>query len=91
MKYLICYDIPNTKVRTKLSKYLESFAWRVQYSVFICEVQDKKLSNIKNNLRQIVASDEESSLFIYPICMTCNSKLWSIGRTLEEKLSYYVI
>ena len=31
MKYLICYDIPETKMRTKIVKYLQKFSYRLQY------------------------------------------------------------
>lgn len=34
MRYLISYDISDTKIRNKVVKYLESFCYRVQYSVF---------------------------------------------------------
>ena len=35
--YLICYDIAEQKIRNRLVKFLESFSWRVQESVFLCE------------------------------------------------------
>ena len=34
MRYLICYDIADTKLRTKVAKYLEGFAFRIQYRAF---------------------------------------------------------
>ena len=36
MQYLISYDISDTKIRNKVVKYLESFCYRIQYSVFLC-------------------------------------------------------
>ena len=34
MKYLVTYDIINDKKRTKLSDLLETYGYRVNYSVF---------------------------------------------------------
>ena len=41
MRYLICYDISDDKVRRSVVKYLEQRAWRVQYSVFSCEMTEQ--------------------------------------------------
>ena len=30
MRYIICYDISENPVRTRLAKYLESIAWHIQ-------------------------------------------------------------
>lgn len=37
MKYLICYDVSSDKCRRRIAKYLESFAYRMQYSVFMAQ------------------------------------------------------
>lgn len=43
MFYLVSYDIPETRRRTKLAKILEDFGDRVQYSVFECILDEKLL------------------------------------------------
>ena len=45
MFYLVSYDIPDTKRRTKLAKTLEDFGDRVQYSVFECILDGVLLDN----------------------------------------------
>lgn len=51
MRYLISYDISDTKTRNKVVKYLESFCYRVQYSVFLCVHAHVKVESIAKNLR----------------------------------------
>ena len=50
MKYLICYDISDDKCRRKVVKYLESLAYRIQYSVFRADCTREQLNKIKNRL-----------------------------------------
>ncbi|MDU3113586.1 MAG: CRISPR-associated endonuclease Cas2 [Megasphaera sp.] len=50
MRYLICYDIADTKLRTKVAKYLEGFAFRIQYSVFMCENTEKGMAEVYKRL-----------------------------------------
>ncbi len=45
MRYLICYDIPDNKTRDNIVKYLERFAWRVQYSVFSCRLETERATS----------------------------------------------
>lgn len=68
MRYLISYDISDTKIRNKVVKYLESFCYRVQYSVFLCvhahvrvETIAKKLEVLTQGMKHGASS---SSLFL---------------------------
>lgn len=42
MTYVISYDIESNKIRTKLAKLLEGYGVRIQYSVFECNLSDKR-------------------------------------------------
>lgn len=50
---LISYDISNTKLRTKFSKYIKKFGYRLQYSMYEITGSKRMLNNIildiKNN------------------------------------------
>ena len=50
MRYLISYDISDTKIRNKVVKYLESFCYRVQYSVFLCVHAHVRVETIAKKL-----------------------------------------
>lgn len=41
--WLICYDVKDDKRRTQLAKLLEQHCERVQYSVFECPLDVKKI------------------------------------------------
>ncbi|RMD51077.1 MAG: CRISPR-associated endonuclease Cas2, partial [Candidatus Thermofonsia bacterium] len=47
MLYLIAYDIPNDKRRTKLHKTLCGFGTWTQYSFFECFLNDKELVTLR--------------------------------------------
>ena len=44
--WLVCYDIPDDKRRTKLAKLIEQHCQRVQYSVFECPLETNILSHL---------------------------------------------
>ena len=49
---IICYDISNTKVRTKFSKYLEKYGVRLQMSAFELEHSTRLLNVIEEQIKQ---------------------------------------
>ena len=62
MQYLISYDLSNTKIRNKVVKYLESFCYRVQYSVFLCVHAHVRVETIIKNLEILTRNDETKRL-----------------------------
>lgn len=84
MQYLICYDIAEDKIRTRVMKYLSSFAWRVQYSVFRCEDTEKRMLRVKQKLRELTAKSEKCMILIVPLCSSCQGKIWQKGEPIES-------
>ena len=64
MRYLISYDISDTKKRNKVVKYLESFCYRVQYSVFLCVHEHVRVETIAKKLEILIRGDETGRLLI---------------------------
>ncbi len=79
MFYLVSYDIPDTNRRTKLSKVLQDFGERVQYSVFECILDNKLLDKLERRIDK-VANQEDDSIRIYPICGNCEKTIKIIGK-----------
>jgi CRISPR-associated protein Cas2 len=52
MNYIISYDIPDTKRRTKIAKTLLDFGDRVQYSVFEAELTDELYCKMRRRLKR---------------------------------------
>lgn len=76
MRYLISYDISDTKTRNKVVKYLESFCYRVQYSVFLCVHAHVKVEMIAKKLEILTRCDETKRLLIVSISDTAKIPIW---------------
>lgn len=87
MKYLICYDIQETKLRNKVATLLESHAMRVQYNVFIGEFSDKEAAALRQELLDLTEVAEKRMLLIVPLCEHCVGRIWQAGKLLEDKKS----
>ena len=87
MLYLIAYDIPNDKRRTKIHKTLCGFGQWTQYSLFECFLNEKESVALRHRLDQIL-KPEEDNLRIYHICQSCQKKTETIGSShpAEDKL-----
>lgn len=91
MQYLICYDIREDKIRTRVMKYLSSFAWHVQYSVFSCDNTEKRMMRVRQKLLSLTSSSESCMILIVPMCSSCQGKIWQIGEPIEHAQQCIVI
>ncbi len=91
MKYLICYDITEDNIRAKMVRYLEEFAYRMQYSVFNCNLNSKEADSVWLDLMEIVAESEKGSVLMTPLCKTCAKSLRLSGNPLEEEKGFLVV
>jgi CRISPR-associated protein Cas2 len=64
--YVVAYDIPCDKRRSKVSNLLEGYGKRVQYSVFECVLTADKFDELRRRLKKPVNLAEDSIRF-YPI------------------------
>lgn len=83
----ITYDISDTKLRTKFSKMLEKFGYRMQYSVFIIKNSDR----LQRNILRIIDSKfkarfkKTDSVYLFKICDKCERRVIRYGfAKLEE-------
>ena len=77
--YLVSYDIAEDRKRTKIAKELENFGKRVQYSVFECDIDQRKLNELYERLVNLMSDVEDGNIRIYSICRNCKEKLVTIG------------
>ena len=77
MKYLITYDIENNKRREKVSDELEAYGYRVNYSVFECELNQTKFKKLKTKLDELI-NKKTDSLRFYHICENCIPKSFEL-------------
>ena len=76
--YVIAYDIPNDKRRTKLHKLLSGFGQWTQYSLFECHLNDKQYLKLRHRLDTLINAAEDSIRF-YGLCAGCIAKVETIG------------
>ncbi len=78
MCYIIAYDIPDDRRRTKIHKVLSGFGTWTQYSLFECFLSKKELVLLKSKLAQHIKETQDSVRF-YPMCATCLEKVETVG------------
>ena len=76
--YVIAYDIPDDKRRTKVHKILLGYGKWTQYSLFECFLTRKELVLLRSKLTEHLVAKEDSVRF-YPLCANCVSKVETVG------------
>jgi len=61
-RYLIAYDVPDDKRRTKLAKRLLSYGDRIQYSVFVSDLKPARFVRLRAMINDTVEMAEDSVL-----------------------------
>ena len=91
MKYLITYDIENNKRRKKVSDELEAYGYRVNFSVFECELNKTKMKNLVKKLEELIYKKKDSLRF-YHVCENCVPKSFELCNREEifEKREYFI-
>ena len=76
--YVIAYDIPDDKRRTKVHKILLGYGKWTQYSLFECFLTRKELILLRSKLTEHLVAQEDSVRF-YLLCANCMSKVETVG------------
>jgi len=85
---IISYDISNDKLRTKFSKFLCKFGYRLQYSVF-------EIKNSKRILENIVAEiintfekkfDQMDSIYIFNLSENCKITKFGYAKNNDSDI-----
>jgi CRISPR-associated protein Cas2 len=91
MTFLFCYDIADSRRRTRISKELERFGLRIQKSFFQCDVAPALANEIKNSLLDLI-NKKEDSLIVYPLCSDCLGKVRLIGNgTMLQETAFEIL
>ena len=76
--YVIAYDIPDDKRRTKVHQTLLGYGKWTQYSLFECFLTRKQLVLLRSRLQENLIAKQDSVRF-YPLCANCVSKVETVG------------
>jgi len=78
MLYIIAYDIPLDKRRTKVHKLLCGYGNWTQYSLFECWLTKRHLVELRAKLNQIL-EPREDTVRLYRVCGACVEQAITIG------------
>lgn len=78
MLYVVAYDIPDDRRRTKVHRVLKGFGRWTQYSLFECFLTRKQLLLLQEKLKPHLRPSLDSVRF-YPMCETCLGKVETVG------------
>jgi len=83
---IVSYDFSNDKTRTKFSKFLKKYGWRMQYSVFVVKNSSRVLRNIVSEIdaRYKKHVKNTDSVVIFPVCEGCKRKVIRYGSARHE-------
>lgn len=76
--YVVAYDIPNDRRRTKVHKLLCGFGAWTQYSLFECWLGKKQLLELRHRLDQLL-DDGSDSVRFYTLCRECAGHTETVG------------
>ena len=79
---IVSYDISDDKVRTKFSKFLCKFGYRLQYSVFQIRNSERVLTNIISEIEGRFAKQftQNDSIIIFVLSKTCKTVKFGYAR-----------
>ena len=60
--YLVSYDIVSDRLRNKIAKTLEGYGKRVQYSVFECDLTEKRYKELYQKLLTLAQGVEDGDI-----------------------------
>lgn len=85
--YVVAYDIPSDRRRTRVHKILSGFGRWTQYSLFECHLTAKEMVLLRHKLDRHLRAEEDSVRF-YFICDGCLAKVETVGgqKPAEERL-----
>ncbi len=91
MFWIVSYDIPNDKRRSKVAKILEGYGRRAQYSVFECEINDEQREKLERALQREIDAEEDDIRF-YPMNRADLKRVRLLGRAeLYRARGWYIV
>jgi CRISPR-associated protein Cas2 len=88
--YVIAYDIPDDRRRTKVHHILMGFGKWTQYSLFECFLSRKEKVLLQAKLAHHLVAKEDSVRF-YPLCASCVEKVETIGGSPPSEELVFIV
>jgi CRISPR-associated protein Cas2 len=88
--YVVAYDIPDDKRRTKVHRLLKGFGTWTEYSLFECFLTRKELFMMRAKLDKYLDANRDR-VRIYTVCETCLGKIETLGIPQPAEETCYLI
>jgi CRISPR-associated protein Cas2 len=87
--YVIAYDVPDDKRRTKLFQLLREYGDGAQLSFFECFLTEVRFAELKTRLLAL-ADPEEDDFRFYEVCAACRKRAVTVGEmpNLEQPRTF---
>ncbi|HOZ96927.1 MAG TPA: CRISPR-associated endonuclease Cas2 [Niabella sp.] len=85
---LVSYDISDDKLRTRFSKYLSKFGYRLQYSLFQIKNSDRILQNIQVKIENYFGKrfQQTDSVIVFELTKSCKITKYGYAKNDDEDL-----
>lgn len=71
---VVAYDIRENRKREKVSKILERYGTRANFSVFECMFTDTQLLQVQEKIKKLLDKHCDTVIY-YPVCVNCYTKI----------------
>src|SRR5260370_31319248 len=88
--YVIAYDIPDDKRRTKVHTLLLGYGKWTQYSLFECFLSRKDLVLLQAKLAQHLVAAQDSMRF-YALCADCVKRVETVGGPPPKETLLFIV
>lgn len=63
-RYLLCYDVRNAERLRRTAKVAEAWGHRLEYSVFVCDLDQVERSRLEGALRDVLHLDSDRAFLV---------------------------
>jgi CRISPR-associated protein Cas2 len=88
--YVVAYDIPSDRRRTKLHRLLCGYGEWTQYSLFECFLDEKQLLALQAKIETLLDADQDSVRF-YHVCAACLKKAETVGSPKPQEKTVFIV
>ena len=92
MVVVISYDIVDDRTRYRVMKLLKNHGHRVQKSVFECELDERRLLRLREQIQKEIVPEDDSVRY-YLLCRACRDRVLvdGFGTPPEEEPEFLII
>jgi len=91
MFVVIAYDIPDDRRRYRVTRVLQDYGQRVQYSVFACDVTPRDYAALRRQLERALDPREDNVRY-YALCRACTARIEVANSPdVASSPAYYIV